>query len=135
MEKREIMKVLDMSKKEFENLRLREWSEDIGKFNSIIILPGKSRPLHDSGFRYMDFIAVKNHEAICRLSGCSDVLHLDGIGGYGRNKTSLETRLTTVKAWNIDCLPKSGLLHMWCEGYELEASPAFSSFEIIAYKI
>ena len=68
------------TKKELESLPAREWNEDIGEFDSLIILPTKH--LHDSGFWCMDFVAVKGSEPFCRLSGCSDVIHIDGIGGY-----------------------------------------------------
>jgi hypothetical protein len=125
-----------MNKKDFENLSCRGWNKDIGLFDSLIILPGKSRPLHDSGYRFMDFIAVKNDIAICRLSGCSDVLHLNGIGGYGnRNFKNMLPKTQPILAWNMDCLPKSGLLRLWCDGHKLEARPALSSFEIIVHKI
>ena len=67
------------SKKEFEALPKRKWDEGIGEFDSMIILPTKH--IHDSGFRCMDFVAVKGKEPFCRLSGCSDVIHMDGIGG------------------------------------------------------
>ena len=38
--------------KELEALPAREWNEDIGEFDSLIILPTKH--LHDSGFWCMD---------------------------------------------------------------------------------
>lgn len=41
--------------------------------------------LHDSGYWLMDVVAVVNGEPLCRASGCSDVIHLDGIGGFGLN--------------------------------------------------
>ena len=41
--------------------------------------------MHDSGFRTMDFVAYSKNEPICLLSGCSDVIHIDGIGGFGHN--------------------------------------------------
>ena len=102
----------EWTRKELEALPLRKWNENIGIFQSIIILPKRS--IHDSGFRHMDFVAVKEQIPFCRLSGCSDVLHIDGIGGFGQ--WDVATGIPTTKpivAWSIDCLPKSGLLRFF----------------------
>lgn len=80
METEEKKKVFNMTKEDFEEIPERgEWSRDIGEFDSLIIIP--QNHVHDSGWMCMDFVAVnKDGEPICRLSGCSDVLNLDGIG-------------------------------------------------------
>lgn len=104
-------------RKRFEELPARSWNEDIGEFDSLIILPMRQR--HDSGYRCMDFVAVKDNEPFCRLSGCSDVIHIDGIGGYGHNWLDTYSgvpHLVPPSGWNIDCLPVSGLLRMWSRG-------------------
>jgi len=118
------------SRKEFEVLPERKWDEEIGEFDSMIILPTKH--IHDSGFRCMDFVAVKGKEPFCRLSGCSDVIHIDGIGGYGEWKGNVPT-VTPPKGWSIDCLKKSGLLRLFSDG-KLKAGRALSSFELYALK-
>jgi len=74
----EIKFMQEWSIKEFQKLPMRGLNEDIGIFDSLIILP--TEEIHDSNFRCMDFIAVKNDIPVCRLSGCSDVIHFDGIG-------------------------------------------------------
>ena len=76
------MNVFDMTKEDFKKVPERGgWSRDIGEFSSLVIIPQDYA--HDSGWMCMDFVAVnKDGEPICRLSGCSDVLNLDGIGGY-----------------------------------------------------
>jgi len=117
--------VTQMTRKEFNALPSREWGEDIGPFQSLIILP--RRGLHDSGYRLMDFVAVRDGIPVCRLSGCSDVLHIDGIGGYGRFRGALPEAVPP-KDWTIDCLPKSGLLQIF--GPVLTCGPALSSFEL-----
>ena len=129
------MKANDMTRKEFDALPSREWNEDVEGVRSLVILPGRAKDMHDSGYRCMDFVAVnKDGEALCRLSGCSDVVHIEGIGGYG-NKW-LEQYGTVPKkippvAWSIDCLPKSGLLQLFArEG--ITCGPAFSSFEVFS---
>lgn len=118
------MNVLEMTRKEFENLPEREWSKTV-VCNSIIILPSKAKKLHDSGYRCMDFIAVVKSKPICRLSGHSDAIHIDGIGGV--------RRLQLPSNWSIDCLPKSGLLRLWANT-KIVCGPALSSFEIYATK-
>jgi len=127
----------DMTRKEFDELPLRDWTGDLGPFDSLVILP--QRTLHDSGYRCMDFVAVKEDKAVCRLSGCSDVIHIQGIGGFGRNwfkKYGTLPKSVTPKAWNIDCLKKSGLLRIFCSGKQshmrLIAGIALSSFELFA---
>ena len=127
------MDINEMSRKDFESVPLRKgWSDSV-TFDCLIILPGRAK--HDSGYRIMDFVAVRSGKAVCRLSGCSDVVHIDGIGGYGKNwleKYGTVPKLLPIRSWNIDCLPKSGLLRLWCSECELEAGAALSSFEVYA---
>lgn len=121
------------TRKELEALPSREWHEDVGEFRALIILPSKR--LHDSGYRIMDFVAVdKDNVPFIKLSGCSDVIHIDGIGGYGKywiNKRRSEFGKIESKGWNIDCLRKSGLLRIFSSGY-LTAGDALSSFELFS---
>lgn len=121
--------IKEWTKKDFQSLPHRKWNEDIGFFDSLVILPTKA--IHDSGYSCMDFVAVKKGIPICRLSGCSDVVHIDGIGGGGMNYNFTNH---LAKSWSIDCLPRSGLLRLFSPGHSLEAAPAHSSFEIFATK-
>ncbi len=129
----------EMTKKELMSIRYREQSEDIGRFGSLIIIPmtGKDK-LHDSGYRAMDFIAVKDNEPLCRLSGVSDVIHIGGIGGFGHNwmekYQGCPANVPPI-SWSIDCLAKSGLLRLFVGGRDLIADRGvYSSFEIFAIK-
>ena len=119
------MNVFDMTKEDFKKVPERGgWSRDIGEFNALVIIPQDY--IHDSGWMCMDFVAVsKNGEPICRLSGCSDVLNLDGIGGCGKIPSRIEP-----KGWSIDCLP-CGYLQLSSRS-TMTAGPALSSFEIYA---
>ena len=94
--------------------------------------------LHDSGFRGMRFVAVDEHNRpICSMGGCSDVIHINGIGGFGIRvdrdsfTNAITTGLTPITAWSIDCLPKSGLLRLFCYS-KLKAGMDLSSFEIFS---
>jgi hypothetical protein len=113
----------EMTRKEFEELPLRGWDEDIGKFDSLIILPTKRK--HDSGFGAMDFVACKGTLPICRLSGCSDVIHLGGM---------LNREHLSDYSWSIDCIYKSKLLRIFYHRHELSVGPAISSFEVFAHQ-
>lgn len=121
----------EMTIKEFRNLPGRNWDEDIELFDQIIILPCTLKDgLHDSGYRLIDFVAVKDGIPLCRLSGCSDVINLCGIGGYNQGKS-----VYTNQRWNMDCLSKSGLLRLWCDGHQLKVGVALSSFELLVVKM
>lgn len=120
----------EWSRKEFEALPHREWGQDIGLFDSLVILPTKH--VHDSGYMCMDFIAVRNNEPFMRISGCSDVIHINGIGGFGKYDGFIP-RLIPPIGWSIDCLRKSKLLRLFSHE-KLEAGEALSSFVIYSTK-
>lgn len=126
------MNIKNMTRKDFESLPFREnWDKDF-LCDGIVILPLRTK--HDSGFRRLDFVACIKNEAICRLSGCSDVIHIGGIGGYGHrwlNKYGTVPTLIPPADWSIDCLLKSGLLRLWCDNGVICGS-SLSSFEIYA---
>lgn len=127
------MNIFYMTKEDFEKVPERDgWSKDIGEFYSLVIIPMDYA--HDSGWMCMDFVAVdKENEPICKLSGCSDVLNLDGIGGYGRYRDWRNGELPKFikpKGWSIDCLP-CGYLRLFGRS-TLTAGPALSNFEIYA---
>jgi len=100
------MKITKMTKEDFKKIPYREHGTNIGLFRSLVIIP--TRRKHESGWMNMDFVAVDdNNEPICKFGGCSDVLHLDGIGGYGEfdfDGFSLPSMIKP-KSWRIDCLP------------------------------
>ena len=129
--------ITKMKKKDFLSLPARAWNEDIGVFDSLVIIP--TRYKHESGYMCMDFVACVGEHPVCRLSGCSDVVYLDGIGGYGLNnwykkreseiinETVLEE--TEVKNWTIDCLP-CGYLRLLSARNGLVCGLAVSDFQI-----
>ena len=122
----------DMSRKELmDNIPYKKWEEEI-ICTDIIIVPIQKK--HESGFRIMDYIACQNNKTICKLSGCSDILNLDGIGGYGNDKLKKSTYITNRLPipWTIDCLNKSGLLRIFIPNYKLfiPTGPSVSNMEI-----
>lgn len=132
MNQETIKTVGDMSRKEIESVPYKDSNEDIGEFTALIILP--LRKLHDSGYRLMDFVAVRNGIPLKRLSGCSDVLHINGIGGDGEYTGRFNPMVPAV-GWSMDCLPKSGLLQLFSDGVLTVSGYALSSFEIYSKKV
>ena len=127
------MRIDKMSKADFKKVRVRNWEEDIGEFDAVVIIPGNSRDLHDSGYRHITYCLCKNNEPVCLTSGGSDVIHLNGIGGYGANwveKYGTVPRLVPPAAWNMDCLPKTGYLRLWDSQHNLTCGVDLSSFEV-----
>ena len=122
------MKVTTMTREDFQSIPERpHFDSPVQPFYSLVIIPQEE--MHESGFRCMDYVAVKRDgEPIIRLSGCSDVLEIDGIGGYGdwHGKPIPDSR--PIQGWKIDCLP-CGYLRLFCNG-RIKAGNAVSSFEI-----
>jgi len=127
------MNVNEMSRRQLLAVPLREWGAE-SECDSLIIIP---EGVHDSGFRCMSFIAVKDNEPIHRISGYSDVIHIDGIGGCGRNWLKRYGKVPeTIRpnSWSIDCLKQSRCLRLFCRG-KITCGEAFSSFEVFAEEL
>lgn len=80
---------------DFLALRHREFNENIGAITGLVAIPGAAEELHESGYRMMTFAAERQCRAFCLVGGGTDDLNLHGDG------------------WRVDCLPASGLLHLW----------------------
>ena len=99
------------TREEFENL---ECFAPTGEFNGIIIIP--TNEMHESGYMCMKFALMDHWEVVGCVGGGSDVIHLNGIGGYGKYEDyheALKTGLTKRVNWSIDCLP-NGLIRLFC---------------------
>lgn len=104
-------------------------NEEIGEVDSLVILPEKH--YHDSGWRCMSFVTIQNGVPTYRISGCSDVINLGGIGGYNFKSTDRIKSQTVPNAdWHIDCLPVSGLLRIFSGKYKLYVGASLSDFEL-----
>ena len=125
------MNIFDMGKADFKNVRVRGWNEDVGKFDSLVIIPGGSRSLHDSGYRCIAYCLCRDGKPICLTGGGSDILHINGIGGYGKIYNTIPREIPVI-SWRIECLPKSGYLHLFIHEHELTCGPDLSSFEVFA---
>ena len=106
--------------------------DEIKPFDSVIIVPLDY--LHDSGFRCMKYVLCDdvNDEIVGVVGGGSDVIHLDGIGGYGLDfQKTLDTGMTTRTDWSIDCM-KCGCLRIFSSAKRLTLRDKLicSSFEL-----
>ncbi|MBQ2395438.1 MAG: hypothetical protein II304_00170 [Bacteroidales bacterium] len=119
------------TRKEFEALPTPKsyTNEEIGEVDSLVILPEKH--YHDSGWRCMSFVTIQKGVPTYRISGCSDVIHLGGIGGHNIKSTDRMKSQTVPNAdWHIDCLPVSGLLRIFSGKYKLYVGASLSDFEL-----
>lgn len=120
-------------KTDFKELpKITELPEKEREFDSLIIIPEKYK--HDSGYRCMSFAGCKGNKAVCIMGGGSDVIHFDGIGGYGRwwnGAGSQIPKKIPPKAWNIDCIP-CGYLRIFAGKGKITMGSMLSSFEIYA---
>lgn len=119
------------TRKEFESLPTPKsyTNEEIGEVDSLVILPEKHN--HDSGWRCMSFVTIQNGVPTYRISGCSDVIHLGGIGGHNIKSTDrIKSQTVPNVDWHTDCLPVSGLLRIFSGNYKLFVGASLSDFEL-----
>lgn len=121
-----------MTREDFEKVPHRKWNEEV-RCKSLVLLPLRTK--HSSGFRNIDLIAVDaKGEPICACSGCSDVIHFNGIGGY---EIASKFYNDVVNAeFKIDCLGKSGLFRIFLNDYSADiiVDDALSDLGIYAKK-
>lgn len=101
---------LNATKEEFLNL---EYKRPEGPFDGFVIVP--TGELYDSCYMYMKFALTYHDEVVGCVGGTSDVINLNGIGGYGKNIDAIPKR----QDWAIDCL-ENGLIRVFSSTYELE---------------
>lgn len=98
--------IMQMTKEELVNL---ENFEPTGYFNGIVIVPMEEN--HDSDFSCMKFILLNSYDIVGVVSGWSDVIHLNGIGGYGEHLKEMNE--PKIHPWRIDCLPISKCVRLF----------------------
>lgn len=127
------IKFMTAKKTDFKELpKITELPEREREFDSLIILPERYK--HDSGYMCMSFAGCKGDKAVCLMGGGSDVIHFDGIGGYGRWWKGVGSEIPEKippKAWNIDCIP-CGYLRIFAGKGKITMGSMLSSFEIYA---
>lgn len=106
--------IMQMSKEDFQKIPSVELPQT---FDSFVIVP--TDELHDSGWGCMKFVLLSKREIVGSVGGWADVIHFDGIGGYGRWSDWVPTKTVPTKippkGWSIDCLP-CGYLRVFAQG-------------------
>lgn len=126
------MKITEMSKQDFEAVPCLDLYNDWDKlapngrleFNGLVIIPLENEDgtiyLYDSGWGCMGFCLIDdNGEPIGRIGGGSDVVDLDGIGGYGAEWAIKHNGVPIqipIHGWRLDLLP-CGYLRVWTHTY------------------
>ena len=104
-------------------------------FSSVIIVP--MTEVHDSGYRCMKYILLRwdgdCHEVVGVIGGCSDVIHINGIGGYGKDwERGIATGTVERVDWSMDCLCESECVRLFASR-DLETRDwCGSDFEVFA---
>lgn len=126
------MDIMEMTREDFDKVPYRaQLVNPPDTFYSLVIIPMDET--HDSGWRCMDFVAVNEHrEPLFRLSGGSDVVHINGIGGWGSKNGDTFPKWVEPISWSIDCLPKSGYMRLFSDKRLSCNDYVVSSFEVFA---
>lgn len=90
--------------KDMEPFGLRE------TFNSVVIVP--TDDLHDSGFRCMKFILVRDGEVVGCVGGGCDTVQPNGIGNRGRDCQNYICGFIPYMGMSMDCLAGSGCVRI-----------------------
>ena len=101
-------------------------------FNGFILIP--TGEVHDSGYGCMKFILLNHDKIVGCVGGGSDVVALNGIGGYGGYdeiaKESIRTRKVPVIDWSIDLLP-NGLFRVYTSKNLKIDGMVLSTFQVV----
>lgn len=114
---------------------LRPWDEQV-VCDTLVLLP--TWRLHESGFGVFEAVAVtddgKGGRRLCKVTVCSDVLALGGIGGCGHSRVERYGRHPDAALpvpWQIDLLP-CGLFQLFAHDHRLLVGSAMSTLEVYA---
>ena len=105
-------------------------------FSSVIIVP--MTEVHDSGYRCMKYILLRwdgdCHEVVGVIGGGSDMIHINGIGGYGKDwERGIATGTVERVDWSMDCLCESKCVRLFASSRDLETRDwCGSDFEVFA---
>lgn len=100
-------------------------------FTGIVIVPMNYK--HDSGFQCMKYILLNHWDIVGVVGGGSDVMHINGIGGYGKEPNYI-TRMVKAHDLRIDCLPKSKCLRLFSDD-EMELWDLFCGSDFSFYYV
>lgn len=118
-----------------EELRAIENFGEQEEFSAFAIVPMEE--LHESGYRVMKFILERDGKIVGAVSGWSDMVHVNGIGGYGAYgddfMSALKSQMTPRVAIRLDCLPTSGCIRFFCDRDSIMKAEDFIGSDFIFY--
>jgi len=124
-----IDEVMNMTLEELQNVETIKKRSD---FNSFVIVPMNDN--HDSGFRTMMFILLLDNEILGAVSGWSDVIHVNGVGGYGLDvENALKTQKVQRVSMSMDCLPVSGCMRFFIDNDHVMELDGFIGSDFVFY--
>lgn len=102
--------------------------EHKNEFDSVLIVPMGT--LHDSGFMNIMYLFCDGFEIVCKSGGSSDVLHINGIGGYGDWKEITDSPdYIKPQLWSIDCT-QNGFIRLFTPCAKLSDGGGCSDHEV-----
>ena len=120
--------VKEMTKKEL--MELENFSPK-KNCTGIVIVPKNYK--HDSGFQCMKYVLLNHWDIVGVVGGGSDVMHINGIGGFGKNPdyTNISVKVHDLR---IDCLPESKCLRLFSDD-EMELWDLFWGSDFVFYYV
>lgn len=119
------MNIFDLTLTQLRNIENKRPDMIKDKISSFVIVPLTKK--HESGYSCMKFILLDSfNDIIGCVGGYSDVVYLNGIGGHGLHWNNSPKEI----GWQIDCLPKSRCLRIWCDKELTIEDLIVSGFEI-----
>lgn len=111
------------TRKEFEALPELDKRDEVngyyGEIDCFVLIP--TRGYHESGYRIMDIVIIKDDKPIGRYADTTDSFQLKNCGN-------------SPYAWHMDCLPNSGLIRVWASCHTSKILSPYSSFVIQSSK-
>ena len=108
--------ILDYTLEEFQDMEYFGGGE---LFTSIILVP--TEDIHDSGYRCMAGILVRDDKIVGKVGGGCDVVSPNGTGNYGPFNPAIFSKLINSRTvpymgLSMDCLPKSNCVRLMLSG-------------------
>lgn len=125
-----------VTREEFLALPHAKWDESV-EGSGLVIIPTKEK--HDSGYLCMYYCVTRGHHPYILVGGGSDIIDFENYWHLLKDNnnspfTTLDVTNNIPFSWKIDCLPYSGLLHVFSDYYNIVTGASLSSMTITPIK-
>lgn len=117
--------ICEVTRQEFLSLPYAKWDEHIVG-DSLVIIPTEQE--HISRYRCMCYCVVRNRHPYILVGDKTDLVLLENYNCHAQDKQNVP------RTWKMDCLPYSGLIRIWVDGYEIKTGISTSDMEITLLK-